>query len=80
MRKIIDWLIFKDIKKKAEEQKKNIDGTAPKNAQPGNTYNALNVLTKCVINLNYSTSKYSRIIIFLTIVLAVLTVLMIFRS
>ncbi len=76
MNKIFDWLLCKDIKKENESSKKELSGFIPL-GKPQNLEKGIKMLIDKMIDLDYSTSKYSRILVILTIIIAILTVLMI---
>ena len=70
---IIKWLFCKDIKENDERRQKEIDNYHA-SGSPINLEKGIKLLMKNIADLNYSTTKYSRILIILTIVIVAFTI------
>jgi len=78
IKNIIEWLTFKDIKKDSLYEQLKIDTYNPIGS-PINLEKGIKMLIENIIDLNYSTIKYSRALILLTMLIIVLTLIMAFK-
>jgi hypothetical protein len=80
MSKIFNWLICEDIKREKKDRLEEVENYRKSiDSQPSTTNRGLVILTKNIIELNYSATKYSRALIILTVGLVILTLVMMFK-